>query len=151
MTSCSEAFHTLHACAVLVIGVGGSMPAHGVGTACFIGISHGIEYIFQIHNCLLCHGEDGFNLLSVSQILRDPANAVAFRSNASQLEIRQQNGTPAHFDLQENDGLYEMRLAPLYRDDCRVQIAIARVTERADNHVMSTGDVLDAHHRLGQA
>ena len=43
MTSCSEAFHTLHAYAVLVIGVVGSMPAHGVGTACFIGISHGIE------------------------------------------------------------------------------------------------------------
>jgi hypothetical protein len=100
MTFCSEAFHTLHVCAVLIIGVGGSMPAHGVGTACFIGISHGIEYILEIHNSLLCHGEDGFNLLSVSQLLRDPANAVAFRSNASQLEIRQQDGIPVHFDLQ---------------------------------------------------
>ena len=144
MTSCSEAFHTLHACAVLVIGVGGSMPAHGVGTACFIGISHGIEYIFQIHNCLLCHGEDGFNLLSVSQILRDPANAVAFRSNASQLEIRQQDGIPALFDLQENDGLYEMRLAPLYRDDCRVQERSIDLTLRDDPRLWGQeGDALE--------
>ncbi len=30
MTSCSEAFLTLQACAVLIVGVGGSMPAHGV-------------------------------------------------------------------------------------------------------------------------
>ncbi len=80
MTSCSEAFLTIQACAVLIVGVGGSMPAHGVGTARFIG------YVMQIHNCILCHGEDGFNLLSVSQLLRDSANAIVFRSDASYLE-----------------------------------------------------------------
>ncbi len=85
MTSCSEAFHSLDACAVMIVGVGGSMPAHVIGTACFMGFSNGLEYILQIHNCLLCHGEDGFKLLSVSQILRDPANSVVFRSNASHL------------------------------------------------------------------
>ena len=94
MTSCSEAFHTLSACAVLIVGVGGSMPAHGIGLACFIVFRDGIEYILQIHNCLLCHGEDGFNLLSVSQLLRDPTISVTFRSNASKLEIQPAENDP---------------------------------------------------------
>jgi hypothetical protein len=58
MTSCSEAFHTLNACAVLIVGVGGSMPAHGVGTACFIVTVNDLSYVLKLHNCLLCHGED---------------------------------------------------------------------------------------------
>ncbi len=45
MTSCSEAFQTIQACAVLIVGVGGSMPAHGMGTACFIGMAEGLEYV----------------------------------------------------------------------------------------------------------
>jgi hypothetical protein len=86
MTSCSEAFHDIQACAVMIIVVGGSIPAHGISTA-LVGVIHGIEYIVIIHNCLLCHGEDGFNLLSVSQLLRQPRNSVVFRSNASHLDI----------------------------------------------------------------
>jgi hypothetical protein len=117
MTSCSEAFHDIQACAVMIIGVGGSMPAHGIGTAHFVGVIHGIEYIGIIHNCLLCHGEDGFNLLSVSQLLRQTRNSVVFRSNASHLEIG--DVMPTRFDLHENDGLYEMKLSPLYMDDLR--------------------------------
>ena len=93
------------------------MPVHGIGTAHFIGVIHGIEYVVIIHNCLLCHGEDGFNLLSVSQILRQPQNSVVFRSNASHLEIG--DVTPIRFDLHENEGLYEMKLSPLYMDDLR--------------------------------
>ena len=109
MTSWSEAFHTLNACAVLIVGVGGSMPAHDIGMACFIVFSNGIEYILRIHNCLLCHGEDGFNLLSVSQLLRDPSLSVTFRSNASNLEIQPAGvDAPTRFELMENDGLYEM-------------------------------------------
>ena len=117
MTSCSEAFSDLHACAVLIIGVGGSMPAHGVGTANFIGVTDGLEYIVTIHNCLLCHGEDGFNLLSVSQILRQPLNSVVFRSVSSHLETQSSDETMTRFDLRENEGLYEMKLSPLYMDD----------------------------------
>ena len=97
MTSCSEAFSHLHACVVLIIGVGGSMPAHGVGTANFIGVTDGLEYIVTIHNCLLCHGEDGFNLLSVSQILRQPLNSVVFRSVSSHLETQSSDETNDSF------------------------------------------------------
>ncbi len=65
MCACSEAFHTLRSCAILVVGVAGSMPVHGIGTACFI-LQHGdTEVILKVHNCLLCHGEDNYNLLSV--------------------------------------------------------------------------------------
>ncbi len=115
MTSCSEAFLTLQACAVLIVGVSGSMPAHGIGTARFIGTGDGIEYVLQIHNCLLCYGEDGFNLLSVSQILRDSANAIVFRSEASYLECQRSNESGLiRFGLQENEGFYDLRLRPLY-------------------------------------
>ena len=123
MTSCSEAFHNLQACAVMIIGVGGSMPAHGIGTARFIGVTGGIEYIITIHNCLLCHGEDGFNLLSVSQILRQQLNAVVFRSNVSYLETQASEETVTRFELLESDGLYEMKLSPLYMDDQRLNSA----------------------------
>ena len=74
MSACSEAFHTLRPCAILVVGVAGSMPAHGIGTACFVASAGGKEQIIKIHNCLLCHGEDKFNLLSVSQTLRSRAS-----------------------------------------------------------------------------
>ncbi len=123
MTSCAEAFHTLQACAVMIIGVGGSMPAHGIGTANFVGVLDGIEYIVTIHNCLLCHGEDGFNLLSVSQILRQPRNSVVFRWNASHLEIQVSDEMTTRFDLHESEGLYEMKLSPLYMDDWRMKSA----------------------------
>ncbi len=123
MTFCSEAFHNLQACAVMIIGVGGSMPAHGIETANFIGVNDGIEYIVTIHNCLLCHGEDGFNLLSVSQIIRQPLNSVVFRSNASHLEIQVSEEMTTRFELRENEGLYEMKLSPLYMDDWRMNSA----------------------------
>ena len=93
------------------------MPAHGVGTANFIGVTDGLEYIVTIHNCLLCHGEDGFNLLSVSQILRQPLNSVVFRSVSSHLETQSSDETMTRFDLCENEGLYEMKLSPLYMND----------------------------------
>ena len=139
MTSCSEAFHSLDACAVLIVGVGGSMPAHGIGTACFMGFSNGIEYILQIHNCLLCHGEDGFNLLSVSQILRDPANSVVFRSNASHLEIQGMHANEsARFALQENEGLYDIKLWPLFRDDYRLRTNCINLTLQDDPKLWGT-------------
>ena len=134
MTSCSEAFQTIQACAVLIVGVGGSMPAHGMGTACFIGMAEGIEYAITIHNCLLCHGEDGYNLLSVSQLLREPLNAVVFRSGDSYLEIQ---GT-TKFELRENEGLYEMRVAPLYHDDVRTKLP-SRIQLTLENDVRLWG------------
>ncbi len=54
MCSCVEAFSTLRPCAILVVGVSGSLPIHGIGTANFVvKDSHGKEHIWKIHNCLL--------------------------------------------------------------------------------------------------
>jgi hypothetical protein len=50
MCSCSEVFHTLRACAVLVVGVVGSMPVHGMGTACFVVDVCGKESMLIVHN-----------------------------------------------------------------------------------------------------
>ena len=83
MCSCSESFHSFRACAVLVVGVAGTMPIHSMGTACFIVSVHGKEHILEINNCLFCHGEDCFNLLSVSQMLRAGSNAVVFSQHGS--------------------------------------------------------------------
>jgi hypothetical protein len=50
----------LRPCAVLVVGVSGSLPIHGIGTANFIvRDSNGNERIWRIHNCLLSHRSDG--------------------------------------------------------------------------------------------
>ncbi len=56
MCSCSEAFHSLRPCAVMVVGVAGSMPVHGIGTACFTIIIDGKTFILRNNNCLFCHG-----------------------------------------------------------------------------------------------
>jgi hypothetical protein len=67
MCSCLQAFSVLRSCAILVVGVSGSLPIHGIGTANFIvKDSCGVECIWSIHNCLLCHkvdGEEEFNLM----------------------------------------------------------------------------------------
>jgi hypothetical protein len=53
MCACSEAFRSLRACAVLIVGVAGTMPAHGIGTACFLVKQNEKECIVKIHNCLI--------------------------------------------------------------------------------------------------
>ena len=87
MCSCLEAFSSLRPCAILVVGVSGSLPVHGIGTANFlVKNSDGMECIWRIHNCLLCHKaseEEQFNLISVSQILRTGNNAVTFGNERS--------------------------------------------------------------------
>ncbi len=121
MCACSEAFHSLRPCAILVVGVAGSMPAHGIGTACFLFRQGDKEYIVRIHNCLLCHGEDRFNLLSVSQFLCTRKNEVIFSADASRLEIDGGgDDTKAIFGLTEKEGLYEMHVSPLYVNDIRM-------------------------------
>ena len=85
MCACSGAFHSLQACAVMVVGVAGSMPVHGMGTAHFVFSMSGKDYVLLIHNCLFCHGEDCFNLISVSQMLRGGQNKVVFSQHESQI------------------------------------------------------------------
>jgi hypothetical protein len=48
---------------------------------------------------------------------------VVFRSNASHLEIQVPEEITTRFDLSENEGLYEMKLSPLYMDDWRMASA----------------------------
>jgi hypothetical protein len=100
------------------------MPAHGIGTACFLIQQGGKEHIVRIHNCLLCHGEDRFNLLSVSQVLRTRKNEVVFSADDSRLAIHDESadGTKTNFGLIEKEGLYEMHVSPLYVDDIRMGI-----------------------------
>jgi hypothetical protein len=122
MCACSEAFHSLRPCAIFVVGVAGSMPAHGIGTACFVATACGKEYVIKIHNCLLCHGEDRFNLLSVSQTLRTKRNDITFRANGSMLQVMESEDVreKTSFALRENDGLYELEVSPLFIDDPRL-------------------------------
>jgi hypothetical protein len=133
MCACSEAFHNLRPCAILIVGVAGSMPAHGIGTACFIVRRNEKEYIIRIHNCLLCHGEDRFNLLSVSQVLRTRKNEIIFSADDSRLEIHddKDEGMKTIFGLIENEGLYEMNVPPLYVDDIRMGLLPCVVRTRA--------------------
>ena len=118
MCACSEAFHQLRACAILVVGVAGSMPAHGIGTAWFVIKVNGIEQIMAIHNCLLCHGEDRFNLISVSQMLRTRQNEVTFSAEDSRIQLKNGNRSTI-FELKEQEGLYELEVSPLYAGDDR--------------------------------
>ncbi len=115
MCACSEAFLSLRACAVLVVGVAGTMPVHGIGTACFLVKQNGKECIVKIHNCLLCHGEDQFNLISVSQVLRARTNSVTFSADDSRLEMGNDNDEKVKtiFKLREHEGLYELEVSPL--------------------------------------
>ena len=89
MCSWVEAFSNLRPCAVLVVGVSGSLPIHGIGTASFVvRDTNGKERIWRFHNCLLSHrsdGEEEFNLISVSQIVRTKQIAVSFGSDYSRL------------------------------------------------------------------
>ena len=122
MCACSEAFHTLRPCAIVIVGVAGSMPVHGIGTAHFLVKQGDKEHIVRIHNCLLCHGEDRFNLISVSQVLRTRKIAVTFSADESCLEINdeRENEMQKIFGLTENEGLYELKVLPLYVDDDRI-------------------------------
>ncbi len=106
------------------MGVAGSMPAHGIGTACFIIKVDGKEHILRIQNCLFCHGEDNFNLISVSQMLRTRTNEITFSADASRMELSKEvSGSKSGIvlGLRENDGLYELEVSPLYADDERVR------------------------------
>ncbi len=112
MSACSEAFHSLRPCAILVVGDAGSMPAHGIGTACFVATAGDKEYILKINNCLLCHGEDKFNLLSASQTLRTRRNKITFSADGSRVTVAGSGNARDNIDfgLRENDGLYEFTL-----------------------------------------
>jgi hypothetical protein len=79
MSACSEAFHPLRACAILVVGWRRRLNAcsvHGIGTSCFVAKAGGKEYIIQIHNCLL-----------VSQTLQTRCNEITFSADGSWVRV----------------------------------------------------------------
>ncbi len=117
ISSCAAAFRSLCQCAILVVGVAGTMPVHGMGTARFLLRVNDTDVIISIHNCLLCHGET-FNLLSVSQLLHSTSNAVVFEEGASRIHLK--NGTlDQTINLKEEEGLYQLMLQSLDANDDR--------------------------------
>ena len=95
MCSCVDAFSNLQPCAIVVVGVAGSLPVHSFGTASFLAVDFsGEQRIIRIHNCLLCEKEDNdeFNLISVSQVLKTTLSTVQFNITRSTLSV---NGYPS--------------------------------------------------------
>jgi hypothetical protein len=127
MCSCIEAFSTLKQCAVLIVGVSGNLPVHGIGTANFIvRDAHGLDQIWRIHNCLLCHkanGEEEFNLLSVSQILKAGQSTISFGQDQSSVTILRKK-TSHIFPLYHVDGLYSIQASPICPNDTQFGLAI---------------------------
>jgi hypothetical protein len=134
MCSCSEAFHSLRPCAVMVVGVAGSMPVHGIGTACFTIYIGGKAHILRIYNCMFCHGKDCYNLISVSQLLRTGQSEVVF----SQLDARIKVGDKC-VPLEEQKGLYELRAYPLSGDH-QVEIPYVNITMEDDPRLWEQDD-----------
>jgi hypothetical protein len=124
MSSCSEAFIDLRPCAILVVGVAGTMPIHGIGTAVFELTIGATAFCVRLYNCLLCHGEEAFNLLSVSQMIRTGKVGVMFQENDAYIEIKdKKGGTPFKLPLTESDGLYEIKVQPISMNDSRIHHA----------------------------
>ena len=125
MCSCLEAFSDLRPCAILVVGVSGSLPVHGIGTANFVvQDKDGIERIWSLHNCLLCHSESGeetFNLISVSQLVRTRQASVSFGADSSEVIITKMRKKGMVFNLSPDDGLYSLSFEPISWNDPRFE------------------------------
>jgi hypothetical protein len=118
MCSCSSAFDSIRPCAIIVVGVAGSMPVHGIGTAMFLIRVGDKDVVLRIFNCLLCHGEKGLNLLSMSQMIRNKHNSLTFGVHSG-LQIMQ-NEQVLTIPLNEVDGLFEIAGRPISMKDKRL-------------------------------
>ena len=122
MCSCVDAFDELRACSIVVVGVAGSLPIHGVGTAIFrVTDSLGDEIILKIHNCLLCTSireEETFNLISVSQMLRTRQSSVSFNADNAEIRLKHlRRKQEIVLNLVKNDGLYSLDMSPVSARD----------------------------------
>jgi hypothetical protein len=122
MCSWVEAFSEIRPCAILVVGVSGSLPIHGIGTANFVvKDSKGCERIWKIHNCLLSHrsdGEEEFNLISISQVLRTRCIEISFGIEFSVVTVKSKNQIGYFkFDMVLEDGLYHIDAMPISPND----------------------------------
>jgi hypothetical protein len=129
LSSCSAAFFSLEPCQLEVIGVAGSLPIFGIGTAYFaLVLKGGMEIVLRVHNCLYSFGE--FNLLSVSQIQTNRRNSLDLSLASPSLRLfsdidseadRIRTKAPRFVDipLDMDDGLYALTMEPLSSDDPR--------------------------------
>ena len=144
MCSCIGAFSCLRPCAILVVGVSGSLPVHGVGTANFlVADSDGVERIWRIHNCLLCHkieGEEDFNLLSVSQLLRTKMTNISFGNESSSMTLKsKKRGEDYVFPFKPVDGLYSVSCVPISENDLRFGKVVCLEVTPQEDPMMSAG------------
>jgi hypothetical protein len=118
LCSCADAFISLRACAIEVMGVSGSLPIFGVGTALF-AYTHdtGLVSIILLHNCLLSQG-GVFNLLSVSQLQASRLHSVNFSPDSPHLDLKSASGS-VKVPLSLADGLYSVGLEPISVNDVR--------------------------------
>ncbi len=111
-----DAFISLQACAIQVIGVSGTLPVFGVGTAMFtVKDAMGQAAIILIHSCLLTPGGT-FNLLSVSQLQASGQHLASFDLTAPLLQLRSTSGEFL-LPMVLTDGLYSFSAAPLHIND----------------------------------
>jgi hypothetical protein len=115
---CEDAFVSLRSCAIEVVGVSGSLPIYGAGTAAFtVTDSVGQLATVLVHNCLLSPG-GSFNLLSVSQLQHSRQNSVDFNPESPHLRLQSSAGL-CHVPLTMTDGLYSVPMASLSVNDER--------------------------------
>jgi hypothetical protein len=118
MCSCPDAFLSLRACAIEVVGVSGSLPIFGIGTAMFVVRTDADNLIVGlIHECLLSQ-ESPFNLLSVSQFQAVDQNSVNFSLGSPSLSAKSSGGS-ATIPLLLDDGLYSFLAEPIHPSDDR--------------------------------
>ena len=118
MCCCPDAFLSLRSCAIEVIGVSGSLPIFGIGTAMFVVRTSADRFVVvRIHNCLLSQ-ESPFNLLSVSQFQTSHLNSVDFRPGSPNFSVQSSAGH-AVFPLALLDGLYSFLAESIHPSDDR--------------------------------
>jgi hypothetical protein len=130
LSSCSTAFRSLDPCQLEVVGVAGSLPIFGIGTAIFaLVLAGGSEVLVRVHNCLYSFGE--FNLLSVSQMQTNHMTSIelsleapSIRLYSADRSVKRGQGLKRGQDfidvpLEMDEGLYALVLEPVSSDDTR--------------------------------
>ena len=121
---------SLEPCQIEVVGVAGSLPIFGIGTAIFaLCLPGGSEIVVRIHNCLYSFGE--FNLLSVSQMQTNKRNKInlslenpsvrLYSTDSDVSGSEKQKRTFIDVPLTMDDGLYALTLEPVSSEDTRYQ------------------------------
>ena len=127
--SCPDAFLSLRPCAIEIVGVSGSLPVFGIGTAMFVlRTTTDLPVVGLIHDCLLSQGSP-FNLLSVSQFQSTIRNTVDFAVGSPHLSVSSPSWRPlapvlcttshALFPLILREGLYSFSAEPIHPSDDR--------------------------------